>query len=117
MRKKIVALKPRGTKLFVPTPKGKRYHGTIKGKIFERMVSMENDLMHIFDAWAIHPEALKEIVLAGVKKVRYICSETGDTYETTPSIFLHKGIRKSRFRGGDTIYLKRQHFNIIRSRV
>jgi len=92
----------------VSTPQGLKSHGYIDEDVFIRYVK-DSDLMRIFDAWSIHPEALKAIS-DKVKTLRYIHND-GTIYEMDLITALQKGFEKE-FAGGKTIYLQRKHWTI-----
>jgi len=90
--------------VFVNTPSGKRFHGRIIGKDFNRLFDFEKDVMHIFDALSIHPDVLESL---GAKKVNTLVYEEKNThtkYSISIKDALEKGWEKS-FAGGKTFYI------------
>ena len=99
-------------RIFVPTPKGKKYHGYIEGEVFIRTVK-DKDLMKIFDAWSIHPKVLEYLPEVKVKLLRFI-HEDGTVYEMDLETAKNKGFEKE-FSGGKTIYLQRKYWKVTSS--
>ena len=91
----------------VQTPQGEKYHGGIEGDTFFRSVT-QKDLMRIFNAWSIHPEALKQLEVEGIKWLCY--KEGGEEYKITVEDARKNGFTKS-FSGGETIYIQLKYWN------
>jgi len=89
-------------KLIVSTPNGPRYHGEIKGDSFHRKVNMAKDLLRIFNAWSIHPDALKECEAKGVAKLVY--TDEDERYEISLVSAIENGFERT-FSGGPTFYI------------
>jgi hypothetical protein len=96
--------------LYVDTPKGKRFHGTISDNHFRRQVSEQKDLMRIFDAWAIHPKALEKLNELNVKDLVYTTSK-GETYTISLEDANLHGFEKE-FKGGKTVYIQRKYWQL-----
>lgn len=89
----------------VNTPIGVKFHGAvitrILKKVFYREVS-EKDRMRIFDAWSIHPDALKKITSLGVDGLHY---RSGNAhYYISLEDAKKKGFLRE-FGGGKTFYI------------
>lgn len=88
-------------KINVSTPQGMKFHGEIIDGWFVREVDYEKDRMRIFDAWSIHPDAIKEIS-GKVEGLKYKCGE--EVYTITTAKAHEKGFYKE-FSGGKTFYI------------
>lgn len=95
------------TKVMVQTPKGIKHHGDIEGDSFVRRVTYK-DLMRIFDAWSIHPDALNAI-RGKVKRLKYIDINAGKIYVISLEDVKKYGFEKE-FSGGKTIYIQRKYW-------
>lgn len=112
--KNEVALPVKGVEyITVDTPQGQKNHGYIKNGIFCRKVR-NKDLMRIFDAWSINPEALKKINELGIKQAIYGNTETGAEYQISVEEMNQFGFRRDSFAGGSTIYIPLKHWKIIK---
>ena len=107
--------------ILVDTPKGKRVHGYIFHKkdgssYFYRQVQESNDLMRIFDAWSINPQAFNKIQKEEVSEIMYNDTETGKVYymsiENLKELVLSKSAFEKSFRGGRTIYIPKKFWKI-----
>lgn len=91
----------------VNTPKGVKFHGEVKEvggfRVFYREVDYDKDRMRIYDAWSIHPDALKQIEKLNVEKMLYKDKE-GTEYLISLAHAKKKGWEGG-FAGGKTFYI------------
>jgi len=97
--------------IFVETPAGKRHHGVVVGKIFKRKFDYKKDIMHIFNALSIHPDALKEIEKMGVDSLEYEEIDTHKIYRISLKKAKEVGFEKY-FAGGKTTYIQLKYWEV-----
>ena len=95
--------------IYIETPQGRKYHGDVVGHDFIRDVEWDKDRMKIFDAWSIHPEALKEIKSLGVRRLKY---KTSDKIYTIRLIDAQRKGFVKEFAGGTTHYVQLKHWKV-----
>jgi len=93
----------------VNTPQGVKFHGEVVDKKFVRQVDWSKDRMRIFDAWSIHPDALKQIIEMGIEQLEYVCGD--QHYFIKLDLAREKGFEKE-FSGGKTFYIPIKFWNI-----
>ncbi len=95
-------------RVMVQTPAGEKYHGYIEQGMFCRNVS-DKDMMRIFQAWSIHPEALENIKQRGINGLCYYHKDAKTKYSIPLSEALKLGFERE-FAGGKTFYIQLKHW-------
>ena len=94
--------------IYVNTPRGKKKHGIVAGDVFVRELQ-QKDVMRIFNAFSINPDALTRIKEMGVKMLCYVLD--AKPYYMTVEKAQEVGFERE-FAGGKTIYLQMKHWDI-----
>ncbi len=96
----------------VPTPNGLRHHGEIRDKSFVRKVRKSKDLMRMFDAWSLHPEALKKLQELKIESIKYWDEENNELWVTNRKHWEEDAFKKT-YGGGETLYLKLEFWHNV----
>lgn len=98
--------------IMVNTPSGKCvYHGDVIDRTFCRKFDYEKDIMHIFNALSIHPDAIKKIKDLGVDTLQYEEIDTHKVYTISLKSAIENGFEKN-FSGGLTRYIPLKFWSI-----